>query len=666
MYLLDEFSIIPLLVLLSCWLIGGWLIVRRFFHVPADEQPLLGLGLGLVFSTWATNLLSRVADGPAGFWAAPVIFLLLGVASAYPLTSLRDSIKNAPWLQLLFFIATAVIFTLIGRGFGFFDDHQNLPALSMMAAGDVPPHFAFNPSLMFGYHYFLLLTGACFVRLADAAPWAALDLARGITLALTFFYAGFVARRLTNNLFVQITAMLFTLFAGGARWILLLLPANVLQFISRSITLIGSGADSGPNLATTLLKNWNIEGQGPFPLPFMYGSGLDPSFSMFHNGWGTSAIMMILIVLLLARSISNRKIAYLPFVVLFSSMALANEVTFAFFYVGFIITVVWVAISQRSFSRILEDKDLIGWFIVLVAAGLIALVQGGMLTEIFCGFFRPASADGGQTYFKVSFALGWPSFLSSHLGKLSLIDPRHWLPILGETGLVILALPLAIAQFQRNIKEKDWISSAWQASLFASLAMVFFSYTGNAGPTAVSRMQAHFLTVLKITAIPLGWLWLRGKSDQMKGVALAIVFAAVFSGISLFGLQLSAMSQPTNAIYLSHLDSQMFKQQWNKLEQGAMVFDPVYPRAATVLGRPIRSSITMGETLPEWNMFFKQPDPYALQKAGYGYLYVDQKYLQKHASSIVIDCVVAVETLEELDNGFVTEGRYLYDIRACQ
>ena len=93
---------------------------------------------------------------------------------------------------------------------------------------------------------------------------------------------------------------------GGARWILLLLPMRLLQAVSSSVTLIGSGADTGVNLILALTKYWDIQGLGPLPFPFMYGSGLDPSLVMFHAGYGASMVMLALLLVLLSSRISYK------------------------------------------------------------------------------------------------------------------------------------------------------------------------------------------------------------------------------------------------------------------------------------------------------------------------------------------------------------------------
>ena len=178
-------------------------------------------------------------------------------------------------------------------------------------------------------------------------------------------------------------------------------------------------------------------------------------------------------------------------------------------------------------------------------------------------------------------------------------------------------------------------------------------------------MQAHFLTVIKIYAVPLLWVWAQKKSENIQSTVFAWGFFTILSGLSIFGLQLSAMPNPVYAIYLDQLDAQMFTRQWDKLTPKTMVFDPVYPRAATVLGRPIRSSKTMGETLPEWNALSQHPDPYQLKSAGYDYLYVDLKYLNKYSNFIQQDCAKMIDSVQDKNGTVVVDGRYLYQLSGC-
>ena len=670
MYLLSEINLIPALFLLFIWALGGWLMTARTFNLPAHERGLVGLGVGLVSGTWMANWLARFVSPDFAFWGAGALTVIVGALMAWPLKQDVIPGKSFRFRQWGLFVVIVIVFTLIGRGFGFFDDHQNLAPVSIMATGDVPPHFSYNPDLRFGYHYFLLLVASHFVRVAGAGPWTALDLARGLTLALTLFYGGFLALRITKSKTAQALSMIFMAFAGGARWLFLLLPLSLQRQLSSSVTLIGSGADSGPNLITTIYKYWKIEGTGPLPFPFMFGSGLDASFSLFHNGWGTSAITMTLLLVLMTGVIRSRKSAYIPVIIILAAMAFASEVTFAFIYFGLFFAVFFWLIQKHKteaknlFLRL--PRSLWLWIGIMFISGVLALLQGGMFTEIARGWIERQTSSASETYFKVSFALGLPTILSAHLGYLSMLNPLQWVAILGETGLTVLALPIVLKQLPRKSNEESWFEAALLGSIIVSLLMVFVQYTGNAGPTAVSRMQAHFLSILKIFAVPLVWVWLQKRGESFKIAGLSWGFLTIFSGISLFGLQMAAMPNPIYAIYLDQLDAQMFSRQWNKLEPGTMVYDPVYPRAATIFGRPIRSSRTMGETLPEWNMLSEDPDPFKLKAAGYDYLYVDMKYLNKYASIIQNDCVKQIDHVEEKNGPDLVDERYLFQVSNCK
>jgi len=394
----------------------------------------------------------------------------------------------------------------------------------------------------------------------------------------------------------------------------------------------------------------------------MFGSGLDPSLSMFHNGWGTSAITMALLLMLMAGLRKNWR-ANIPLVILLAGMALANEVTFAFLYLGLAFAALAWIIQKRSLKL---PRSLWVWTGLMFIGGVLALLQGGMFTEIARSWLERQVSGGGSTYFKVGFALGLPTVLSAHLGYLSLLNPLQWVAILGETGLAVLAVPVVLKRLPGFSRDENWFEAAWVGSVIVSLLMVFVQYTGNAGPTAASRMQAHFLTVVKIYALPLLWMWAASRSENIKIGLFAWGLTAILSGISLFGLQIAAMSNPVYAIYLGPLDAQMFTRQWDRLAPNTMVYDPVYPRAATIFGRPTRSSKTMGETLPEWNALAENPDPYKIKAAGYDYLYVDLKYLTRYSGLLQQDCVKLVDQLEDKNGEKLMDARYLFDVSDCR
>ena len=665
MYLFSELNIFPLILLLALWALGGWLIVSRIFDLHPTERPCIGLGVGLTVSTLLANGLARFLPTTVAFWLAALLTVLSGWALAHPLNLrelfARENIQFGRWLL---FLATAFAFTLIGRGLGIFDDYQNLPQIPSMALGDIPPHFAFDPRLLWSYHYFLLLVAAQFERLTGAAPWVALDLARGLTLTLTLALGGILAYRLTRSQIAVALSVALMFFAGGARWLLLLLPTRSLQSASSAITLIGSGADTGPNLITALYKYWEIQGLGPLPFPFMYGSGLDASFVMAQAGYGTSMVMLVLLLILLANH-ARGWLAQAVLAILLAALALANEVTFAFLYIGLAFVALFWVLKERSLRL---PKSLLNTLPAFIAGGLLALVQGGIFTGVLTGWIGRMTGTQTEALYKISFALRLPAVLSAHLGSLSLLNPLNWFVILTETGLVLWALPWVIAYSLKLIRDEKWLEAAWVFSMIPSLLTIFMEYTGNAGPTALSRMTAHFLLVLKIYAVPLLWLWARDRSETLKITLLGWGLAVCLSGISLFSLQIAAMPNPVYAEYLDHLDAQMYEKHWGTLSKDALVFDPDPLRAITVLGLHAISSNNYGPPSdPTFIGLMGNPDPYRIQAAGYRYVYFDLPFWRKYGILFEKACVVKLDQLEETNSdGKTSNLRWLLDVAACR
>jgi len=61
----------------------------------------------------------------------------------------------------------------MNRGLAILDDYHNLPLVSMIAAGDVPPHFYLNPTNRLAYHYGLHLFSGSLVQQGGLFPWSA-------------------------------------------------------------------------------------------------------------------------------------------------------------------------------------------------------------------------------------------------------------------------------------------------------------------------------------------------------------------------------------------------------------------------------------------------------------------------------------------------------------
>jgi hypothetical protein len=666
MYLFNEFQILPLFLLFLLWGLSGWLLTVRWFDLETHERGLIGLGLGMIVANWLGNFLARFLPMSFAFWAAALVTLGLGLVAAWPLNrEIFPEWRKIRWMTWILFIAAAFVFILIGRGLGMLDDFQNLPTISVMATGDIPPHVAGSPDVRYGYHYFLILLGVQFMRVASASPWTALDLARGITLALALFLVGFLAWRLTRNRTVAWLSAAFFALASGTRWLLLLLPGTLLNRISSSLTLIGSGSDTAPNLFEALAVPWAVAGEGPIPFPFAFVNGVNPAAIMAHHGYGVSAPLIMLLLFLLAGTQRTWK-AGIPLMILFASLALANEVDFALLYSGIVlVAILWMA-QSRTIRPPYSSRLWIG---VVVLAGIFALIQGGMATEVMYARLQP-SAIQADSYFKVNFSVVPPAVISSHLGKLSLLHPFQLLAALFEVGPLVLALPLVLLWGYKAFRAEQWFQAALVASAIPSLLSVFIEYSGNAGTTATTRLLWNLFFVCKIFAVPLFWLWLQNQPEWKHHVAYGLGLMTILAGFVLFAIQLIAIPRPVYTDFLTDMDARFHEKYWDRLSPAsAWVLDPSAGRAQTIFGRQANSLLNWGVDKPEYRELVQNPDPYRLTAAGYSYVYADKEYWKLYSSQLEQSCVKVLETIEGVrftHSGSVPDFRRLADISQCK
>ena len=463
------FDIMPLLGWAALWTAGGWMLAASLFRLRRRETAMVGLGIGLVLQTWLANLLAHGLQFLMAAWLSALLVLLAGGLSALAFRrNLRFEISISQWVWLG---ALTLLFNATGRGLGIFDDYQNLPTLSIMAAGDVPPHFALNPSLNFGYHYFLLLFAAQFMRLGNMFPWSALDLGRGLILALPLMLAALWAYRFTRQCMAGALTAFMLAFAGGARWLMLLLPQAWLNHISSNITLIGSGADTASNLSQALLTNWKIDGGGPVSFPFAFYTGINQPYVMGYTGISGSAILVMLLLLLTANRLRHWSAGILT-AVLIASLALINEIAFLLIGFGFVLAALLWMIANQSYKL---PRGLFAWIGIMIGAVLAAVLQGGMLTEIVRTRFF--SGPEGASYFDTSPSFIWPPVIvSAHLGSLSIFNPSQLFAALCEIGPVILVTPLVFLWARKSFRLGKWYEAALCLASFGSLIALFVNF----------------------------------------------------------------------------------------------------------------------------------------------------------------------------------------------
>jgi hypothetical protein len=657
-------DISPVLGWAILWLAGGWMLAASLFRLRRCETAMVGLGIGLVVQAWLTNLLVHGLPYMTAIWSSAVLVFMVGVACAVIFRHNLDiHVSLSQWLLLGLL---SLLFYAIGRGLGIFDDYQNLPTISLMATGDIPPHFALNPSLNFGYHYLLLLMAAQVMRLGHIFPWSALDEVRALVLALPLILAGLWGYRITRSRPAGFLTGFMLAFAGGARWLLLLLPQGVLPLISSNITLIGSGSTSGSNLAEAMLSNWKIDGAGPMPFPFAFYTGINQPYIMAYTGISGLAILIVLLLLLTAGRWRNWSAGIIT-AALVAALAMANEVGFGLLVIGFVIAIVAWLIGHHSLK---SPKDLPAWLGVLSAAGLIAVFQGGMLTE----FIRTRFSTGTQasTYFDASPTWVWPpAVISAHLGSLSLTNLSQLIAAMAEIGPVILVTPLVLIWAWKSLKLGKWMEAAVISSSLVSLPTLFVAFKGPLF-TATPRLMSGWFFACILYAVPLMWIWARKRGDLLQIGAVTLGLVTTLSGLVLFGVQLVAIQKPVLATFITPMDVQVFQEYWNKLKPGTLIFDPVVYRAPTVFGRFTNSSPSWYQESPDWLALNNNPDPYKLHSAGFDYMYFGIDYWDSLAPAqqlvLKAQCVKQVAQADGIhsEKDFRKDYRRLLDIRGCE
>lgn len=659
-----------LLLFLSLCLGGGWLLVFGAFRLRPRAQFTNGLAAGIVVNAWLANLLGQVLPVPLAFWLAPALTLAAGVVFAWPRRAELKSSFSLPLGQLAAFALITGAYFLIGRGLAIFDDYQNLPMVSLLAAGEIPPRFALDPSVRFGYHHLLLLFAAQIMRVGDVYPWAALDLARALVFALTLLLVYNWTERFTRSRAAGFLAAAFTALGGGARWLLLFIPQSLAPEFAANIQMIGSGAASAPDVMTALRGTWAIEGGGPLPFPFAFANGVFTPAILSMGGVGLMGLMVLALLLTTHRGWVGWQSAALS-AVFIAALALLIEVEFVMLFAGFglITLLAWMRARRMHFSGALG-----AWVAAGATAGGLALVQGGVLTEVARGLLQRATATQvASSYHSFNFGLAWPpGIVSAHLGALSLANPYQAAALLAEVGPILLALPLLIMWGIKMARAQRWFETAFIVGGLLSLLAWLLRYEGTAGVSATGRLYAPLFKVALLYAVPLVWLWAR-RSDERKIAALSLGGLAMLGGVVMLGVQMIAIQKPVYSYFLRDLDVQVMRDYYNRLETNALIFDPIPPRAPTLFGRYTDSSQTWYVPKEAWLTWAADPDPYTLRAAGFDYAYLDAPYWddlsdrdRDRLQDACVQRVFEYTGYRNMPEDYRPDFRWLLDLRDCQ
>ncbi len=656
----------------AAWAAGGWWLVRALFQPRQGEALTVGVSAGFVLFLVGVNLLTGLLTLPGACLAAAILIFAAGLAAVrfrrLDWHSLRADLSA--WPQLLILVVLALFFANAKRGISLFDDYLHLPLVSVMGAGDIPPHFYLNPANGFAYHYGLQIFAAVLENLSAFFPWSAWDLARGAAIAFTLLLGWVWVRRFTRSRSQATLGSILYVFGGGTRWLLLLLPASVLAWASRGVQLTNAGAGSGPDLATALTRPVVIEGQGAMPFAFAYRNG---NFeAVFFNLANTGALMFltVLLLLLLSQAAPNirRPAGLVVFTLIFSSLALSAEHLFALWW-GAILVVLVMRLSLTRSSRLrlqpLLRDELLGWVFILGFSALLSLVQGGYITETLRALVARLAGNAPSASNVYGFALRWPpAILNSHLGELSPFNPRQLLVLLFELGPVLLLAPLATRWAWKSARRGE----SWQAGLglAAWLSLVFTLFIEYGVDRSSTRFTGTALWIWLVLAFPALAFFYRRFRPFWKAAAGVGYGATVLSGVVILAIQITSVPAPVPTYFIEPMDLKFTRQYWNRLEPGAQVLDNTPERAVTIFGRAAATSSDIYKPLPVWETMIAAPDPYTLRTYGFSYAYITKAYWDSlpppNRQQMMDPCVRLVH--EETDAS--GDYRKLLDLKSCQ
>lgn len=663
----DAWQLVSLGLLCASWAVGGWLIVTHAFATKTRERLLTGIAAGFVVFLTLSNLLARVAPLPAAFWMAGVLILLTGIVLGWRARGRRrflnpEDLRQA-WPQLLMLGGIAVVFTSILRGLAIFDDYLHLPLVSIMGAGDIPPHFYLNPAVTFSYHYALQVFAAFLERLGGFYPWSSWDTSRGIAFAFTLVLGWLWFRRVTGSSFGAALGSLLLGFGGGARWLLLLLPTSWLARMGAGLQLQASAIAAGGSLTTDLISPFATQGAGPFPYPFAYTNAIYDPLNFVLGGTGALPALTVVLLLLLARP-GFSPVGVAAYALILANLALSGENVYAILVAGVVVAAALTFLARARRRRTGLRGDVLSWAAVLGISLILSLVQGAFLTDVASGV---AAAFTGSTAASTNvhgFALRWPpALLSGHLGPLSLVSPGQLVILLAELGPV-LALGPAVSWYAiRRRRSSHWL---WQGLSYGALVSfvvpVFVRYGVD---RSITRLPATAVWLWSLFGFVLLWRWLpraRSWTRWTAGFGYAI---AIFGGFVLFAVQLMAIQTPTLSYFIQSLDGQFARAYWNQLEPNGQVLDSVPERAVTIFGRASRAYSDIYTPLPDWKALVADPDPSVVHRAGYDYIYLDKRWWDSLTSTqqeaLEGPCVEPVERKSSPGGDF----RTLLDVRGC-
>jgi hypothetical protein len=461
------------------------------------------------------------------------------------------------------------------------------------------------------------------VRLAGLFPWSAWDVSRALAIAFSSVLGWIWVRRVTRSRTAAWLGSILFIFAGGTRWLLLLLPSTLMKWVSDSVNLVGTGLDTAPTLIEALHKTWIIEGGGPVSFPFAFHNGIFVPVFFTLGSTGAMSFMTILLLLLLLPRRRFTPAGLVIWCLLFSTLALSAEHFFAVIWVGITLVVMIAVIFHKKLFKSFPKDILLQWVIILSLSALLSLFQGGFISETARNLIASISGAVSQSYNARGFSLRWPpGFLSAHLGSLSIINPGQLVALLAELGIALLLVPVIFIRFKRQLCHKDWFIPGLSMSVLLSLFFpLFLQYEVD---RSITRMPATALWTSLVLGFPILWMaFTRLKTFSRLGLVIGYAIL-IIGGIVIFHSQLYSIPHEELSYFIDDLDARYTADYWNKLPDGAQVLDRVPERSVTIFGRISRAHSGIYDPLPEWEALIANPDPAQIAASGYEYVYMDR------------------------------------------
>lgn len=610
------FLLFVCLILLSS--LGGYLICRLVFSVSARESLPIGIGLASLLLIVLTNLASHWLSLQWAYLLASVLIIGTGGMLFVFTPSKREVFEN--WQQalppILVFLLLFVLFLRINQGLAIFDENYNLPIVSLIAAGDVPPHFPFDPSQPLAYHYGLHLLAGVAVRLAGISPWLAFDAVRAYTHALMLILATLWFERRTGNFWAAVIGGGVVYFGGNTQWSLLFAPQTWLKKLSAMVVLSNTALSSGKNLFDLLTKSWNIDGLGAVSFPFAFIGAIFKPQNLALTSNGAAVALTILLLLLLATD--NWRLVNTVIVgLILASLALTAEYLFGLLAIGTGLVALLNAMRQKSFSPLVHQ--LLLW---TPALGL-AIFGGGVLSVMAQHFLRGLiGKDSVNGHGLLGFE--WqssPSLPTLYFGRLSLIQMDTLLLSLILLGPIIFFILLSLKQLKNQWRSMDLIHQG--LLLGASVCFILSFMVGIKDSLGgITRLLDTTLVIFLILSFPLLInLWGKHSRFLQTLVVLNLVLLCL-GGIVTFSLEFIAIPRPQYTTYISDVDVKFFTRYWNRFPRQTQIFDPTPVRSLVLFGRSVGSIASdYGKWLPEWQQILANPTPTRLLQAGYTHAY---------------------------------------------